>query len=159
MKKNFLLRLVGVAFIILFLSNTVSAVEIDTYPAEINLITDIQNSISEQDRQDSAPITISDLDSITTIGFRFESSDLNLFMEQEVFIYLYNPISGSWDNWRRWDIAQPLNINFPDDLPPRIKEEVLSDDLLTIKFVFLVPQSIDIRQGDYSGNISLLIDE
>jgi hypothetical protein len=80
-------------------------------------------------------------------------------MEQEVFIYLYNPISSSWDNWKRWDIVQPLNINFPNELPQGIKEEILSDDLLTIKFVFMVPQSIKIRQGDYSGDISLLIGE
>ncbi len=159
MSKKTLLCLILLVFILCFYTDLTSAVQIETGPQEVNLITDIKNSMAEVEQQESHHITISDLTEISSLEIKFESPELIIFKELEVYICIYNSLSNSWDRWFRWDISQPLTIAFPEYLPTEIVAEILSSDSLSIKFTFMVPQTIKIREGNFAGNICLSIFE
>ena len=143
-------------FIIIFANITCVASEIVEYPDDtIELATNIQDPLNSfEDEQGRSVIRLSDIRPDDLMEMTFEASNF----ENRSYIIKHLKIKyrvniGSTPQWELWNnLAQTLQINFANYFQGNQTESEVS-----LNIIFVVPQSIKIRRGSYSGNISLEI--
>ena len=142
--KKYIMLLFIIFSIIVSINITATAAEIIEYPEEIELTTDLQNLSVNSVEEHICSIILEDISPVDVLKVKF------YFRKKNNFDYINRHIKVKYRtnqdlNWKDWDkLRKPLKITF-DNLD--------SKQNINLKFKFLVPQSINIRKGNYFGEL------
>ena len=143
--KKYIFIFVLVSLSLLCSSTVILSAEIYEYPEEIELSTNIHHINSSYIEEFVSEIIIKNVrpDDILEITFNsYKRDDFN-YLKQHLKVK-YSYMNSNWKEWN--NLVHPLEINF----------NVLNNvQNVKLHIKFLVPQSIKIRRGVYSGELSL----